>query len=243
MIIGIDALNLKSDGGKTHLIEILKNINVSTKNNNEIIVFCNKNNQYFLNNIESIKIITIPKYLNHWLIVGIWQNLFLSKLVKSHNCDILLNLNGTYFGKFENYVTIPQNLLPFFFKEYIKYNFSFKTLKFLLLKYIHLKCIKKAKGVIFLSNYQKKLISSYSIKIPVYKIIPHAAKQFNLNKKQKKIEEFTENNRLKIGYISSIEPYKNHNLIINLLAEIKKKGYPISFYIIGKDTDKTYKKN
>ncbi len=242
MIIGIDAINLRSDGGKTHLLEILRNLKAPIKNDNEIIVFCNEDNKFFLNGIDFIKIITLPKYLNHWLVSGVWQNLFFSKLLKSCNCDILLNLNGTYFGNFKNYVTIPQNLLPFFFKEYIKYKFSSKTLKFLLLKYIHLRCIKNAKGIIFLSNYQKELISRYLKRFIEYKIIPHAAKRFNLDKKQKKIGEFSENNTIKIGYISSLEPYKNHLSIINILSEIKKKGYPISFYIVGKDTDKAYKK-
>lgn len=242
MIIGIDAINLRSDGGKTHLLEILRNIKLSIKNENKIIVFCNHDNTFFLNDIDFINLITIPKYLNYWLIAAFWQNLFLSKLAKSYNCDVLFNLNGTYIGKFKNYLTIQQNLLPFSFKDNIKYKFSYKFFKFFLLKYIHLKCIKNAKGVIFLSNYQKKLILSYSKKIFFYKVIPHAAKRFYFNNRQKKIEEFTDNNTFKIGYISSLEPYKNHESIIELLSEIKKKGYPISLYIIGKDTDRRYKK-
>ena len=118
MIIGIDAINLRSDGGKTHLLEILRNLKAPIKNDNEIIVFCNEDNKFFLNGIDFIKIITLPKYLNHWLVSGVWQNLFFSKLLKSCNCDILLNLNGTYFGNFK--------IMSQFHKTY--YHFSLKNI-------------------------------------------------------------------------------------------------------------------
>ena len=46
MIIGIDASNIKSGGGLTHLLNLLNESNPKLHNFNLIVVWCNNNNYH-----------------------------------------------------------------------------------------------------------------------------------------------------------------------------------------------------
>ena len=111
MNIAIDAINLRSDGGKTHLLEIIKYFELSNINNKKVFLFCDKEIKKLAKNNTNIEIIDLPQITNFWLFGIIWQTFFLSKLVKKKNCSVLFNLNGTYIGNFKNVVTITSFLL------------------------------------------------------------------------------------------------------------------------------------
>ncbi len=237
MNIAIDAINVRSDGGKTHLLEIIKYFELSNSSNKKVFLFCDTDIKKLAKKFNNIETIDLPQITNFWLFGIIWQTFFLSKLVKKKDCSVLFNLNGTYIGNFKNVVTITQNLLPFNLHEASKYGFSFKFFKFFFYKIAHIACLNKSKGIIFLSNYQKQLLSKYIYKNKLTKkncLIPHAGKIFKYNKEPKDIKNYNISNPFVIGYVSSIEPYKNHIKILDYLYEIKKKGYPIKYLIVGK---------
>tara|TARA_B100000989_G_scaffold298952_1_gene291328 strand:- start:13431 stop:14564 length:1134 start_codon:yes stop_codon:yes gene_type:complete len=247
MNIGIDAINIRSDGGQTHLREILKFANISSIGETKIYLWCSKENSKLIKKSTQIEIIKLPSITNSWFFGIIWQLFVISSEAKKYHCKVLLNLNGTYLGSFKNFITIPQNLLPFNLKEASRYGISFQLLKLLFLRLAHKICLNKANGIIFLSEYQKnllsKLISSKNIKKKKLCVIPHAGQKSDRKKEFKEISEYSKKNPFVIGYVSGIEPYKNHELLLKHILEIKRLGYPIKYKIIGKTGHKKTKLN
>tara|TARA_Y200000002_G_C22103722_1_gene423830 strand:- start:104 stop:358 length:255 start_codon:yes stop_codon:yes gene_type:complete len=79
MILGIDATNIKSDGGLVHLFEILNNFNFKNSKINRIIIW---GNSVSLNKIKKNKNITkinIKNISNNSLYRFIWQFFFFTK--------------------------------------------------------------------------------------------------------------------------------------------------------------------
>ena len=64
---------------------------------------------------------------------------------------------------FKPTVIIPQNFLPFDEKSINDYRFSFQYIRIYLLKLFLVSSLKKADGIIFLSNFLKNFIKKNKI--------------------------------------------------------------------------------
>ena len=234
--IGIEASNLNSGGGLTHLQEILNNFNINNNRNIcKIYVWSNNNT---LSKIADGKF--IHKLSNFYLERNIflrffWQIFMSNGEFKKKKCDIILVPGGTYLGFFKNIVSISQNLLPFT-EEYKKYGIrSIYYYKFLILYFLQKHTFKKSKTVIFLTKYAKEIITS-KVEIKQFTIIPHGInKKFISNKKKKikRIEEYNSTKKFQLTYVSNIDVYKNHLNLINAFNKISSK-YNLHLNLIGK---------
>ena len=175
MIIGIDASNIRSGGGLTHLVNLLKAANPQEFGISNIVVW---SSQTTLNKIEDRTWLVKmgQPFLEKGLIYrAIWQRCHLSKVARKQNCSLLLVPGGSYAGNYHPVVVMSRNMLPFEPSEAAKFGkFSLMRLKMKLLRYSQSSSLKGADGVIFLSNYAQssvsKLIGGLSC---AHAIIPH----------------------------------------------------------------------
>lgn len=203
MILGVDAISLQG-GGIVHLKNIIINSNYSKFN--KIIIWGNKKALQSVPNNKKIIKIHLNIFEKNFLIVFIWKLLKFSNLIKKKNCNCMLYLSGYYFGNFKPSVIFMQNMLPFEDTAINYYNFFYR-IKFKILKYLSIYSLKKASHVVFPSKYFKNLLKK--------KI--RCKSSFIYHGGTRRFRKTEENKTLRLVYVSSFEPFKNH---INLLMAI-----------------------
>lgn len=236
MILGIDASNLRSGGGVTHLVELLQAAQPGQYGFKQVIVWGNSATLQLLKDRPWLKIIHVP-LLDQFLPMRLyWQSLKLNKLLQKVTCDILLVPGGFYHSMFRPFVTMSQNLLPFEKKEALRYGISWKLLRLALLRQSQRHTFQRANGLIFLTQYARQIILPIIEKIDgADVIIPHGINEkFIMQPRtQKDINAFSTQNPLRILYVSVIDPYKHQWNVAEAIAELKKEGYPVTLDLIG----------
>tara|TARA_B100001059_G_scaffold219955_1_gene241488 strand:- start:11893 stop:13050 length:1158 start_codon:yes stop_codon:yes gene_type:complete len=237
MKVGIDATNIGSGGGVTHLKEILNNFNHEMFKNDieKIIVFSSKKVLDQLNDFHFLQKKTYDD-LNKGLLSRVYFQLFKFDKEIDKYCDILYSLTGDYIGKFVPVVSMSRNMLlherdvwkdiksP---KEILGHWLRYKRQE---------KCFKKSKAIIFISKYAKEYISK---SLPLDQInkstIYHgiSSRFFSSINKQKHIREYSFNNPFKFLYVSTIHVYKNHINLIKAITKLRENGHPIILNLVG----------
>src|SRR5690606_15402179 len=84
-----------------------------------------------------------------------WQWFELHKSAQEEECDLLFVPGGLYFGRFRPFAAMSQNMLPFEWQESRRFGLSPLTLKFLMLHGGQKRTLKRAQGVLFLTEYAR----------------------------------------------------------------------------------------
>jgi len=231
MILGIDAHNIRDNGGSLiHLKEFLANSNPVEHNFEKIIVWVGEETHKHLSKLEFIKYILLPSHNS--LSTLYWQKYKLEKEAQIENCNILFFPGGIYLGKFKPFVPFSQSLLPFdhkIRKMYWKTSlFPKLILKELLMKYT----FNQADGIIFVSEKMKNAVESAMEKSFSNSIvIPHGVSDIFKPKEPKKIK--SENEPIKILTVSSHALHKNLISLVNSAAELIKNNVNFELKIVG----------
>jgi glycosyltransferase involved in cell wall biosynthesis len=232
MKIGIDASTIGSGGAKRHLTELLKNAS-PTKNNFEHVVLWASAD--FLNSLPSYTwLIKKPQFLlgKNFIFKFFWQFFVKEYVINSSGIDLLFCPFGTYIGRFKPYVTMSRNMLIFDKIERNRFStLSSMRLKLCLLNLIQTKSFKDAAGIIFISNYAKRIIlSQIGLNGVKSTVINHGVSLDFINppKIQNKLR-----NSFKLLYVSSIWPYKHHLNIIKAVKNLHAKGIAVELIIVG----------
>jgi len=239
MIIGIDASNISSGGGLTHLISLLNEVD----NKDGVLI------KIWASNLTLSKVkdsFLIEKFSNIYLNKNLFYRFFfqmflLKKELEKSNCDVLFVPGGTYLGNFKPFITMCRNMLPFEKRESDRYKYSLMYFKLILLQKLQLKTFKKADGIIFLTAYAKSIIQKFIpekiISEEKYPIISHGVnKKFFLRKKTS-ITELNKSKLIKCVYTSTIDKYKHQENIINAIANLRKKNFQLQLHLIGHSND------
>lgn len=244
MILGIDACNIRQGGGVTHLLEIINEFNPDKHGFNKIIIWSSKRTLEKIPDKDYIEKINNTLIEKNFIFTFFFQIFYFKNEILSKSCDIVLVPGGTFLSNFSPYVAISQNLLPFELQEAFRYNSFFKKIKFILLRLTQSYTFKNATGVIFLTDYAKKVIAS-QIKIPSNNvIIPHGINKnyLKLPKQQLACNEYNEFKKFKLLYVSILSPYKHQSNIVETVCRLDKKGYPIKLVLIGPSEFQSLKK-
>jgi glycosyltransferase involved in cell wall biosynthesis len=227
MKIGIDASNIRSGGGKKHLINF---INTSLEENKNISFFL-ISNKIIISHFRNTKRVTCitNSLLNSFNFFAFFsQLLYSSRFFKKNNCELVFVPGGIFLGNFRPFYTMSQNMIPFESLQ-LKTFSNLKRIKFILMKYLQINTFKKSKGVIFLTEYARDKIETYYKVKHKSVIIPHGIKQrkvnsYNLNK-----------NIFNILYVSDFLPYKHNYNVAKAVSELISEGYKINLNLVGRN--------
>lgn len=236
MIIGIDASNILSGGGVTHLVELLNASNLHEFEISKIVVWGGKKTLAKISDNNYIEKVNLPM-LNKSLPFRIfWQIFLLTKVARKKGCNIIFVPGGSFTTSFRPVVTMSQNLLPFESKELFRFGLSFKAIKLLLLRCIQSNSFKKATGIIFLTTYAKKAVCTITGKLSGQtSIIPHGIDErfFLTPKPQKPIEQYSEKNPFRLLYVSIVDMYKHQWHVVEAVEQLRRQGFPVCLDLIG----------
>ncbi len=242
MILGIDATNIRSGGGLTHLKEILNEIDINNIDFEKIIVWSNNKTLEELPNKYWLVKNTHPWLNKSNILSFLYQILLLSKSARKHNCNLLFVPGGAFLGSFRPIVSMSRNMLPF--EKIERDRFERKgRLKLALLKHMQSYTFEKSKGVIFLTSYAKKYITN-SIRLRRKTvIIPHGINLRFLKEPQKQfcINEYSFANPFKLLYVSIVTVYKHQWNVAEAVLKLRDEGYPIKLELVG-SPDRSFKK-
>ncbi|WP_347068285.1 glycosyltransferase [Flavobacterium sp. WV_118_3] len=238
-IITIDATNIITGGGLTHLAELLNNVS------DEIIR---------VSKIKEIHIIAVNPVLDkiqdrdylHKIPMGnlegsllkrlIWKFKNLDRIIAGTNCNIVFNPGGSFFSKKYKYITVSQNMLVFEKEEAKRFPFTLQ-LRFRILNVLQTQSINNAAGVIFISEYAKKYIGSLpGIKRPNNQVvIPHGVSDRfrQLPRVVVDIASYSNEKPFRIVYVSVLDVYKHHDKVAQAVANLYHQGYPVTLTVVG----------
>ena len=233
MTIGIDASRNRSGGAKAHLIGIITEGNPLKYGIEKVHVWSYKSLLDALPDFPWL-VKHNPAELELSLFRQVWwQYNALPKEATKYACDILLNTDAGAISTFAPSIVMSRDMLSYEDGEMRRYGFSFARIRLLLLKYIQANSMKRATGVIFLTNYAATVIQKFMGPVRQFAVIPHgvgqnfkqtAAARFSLNKA---------NEEIKCIYISNTAMYKHQWHVVNAIGQLQKKGYKISLLLVG----------
>jgi glycosyltransferase involved in cell wall biosynthesis len=164
----------------------------------------------------------------------LWQRFALSRLAAG--CDVLFVPGGSYFGGFRPIVTMSRNLLPFEWRELRRFGWSLMTLKLCLLRFSQTRSLRRADGVIFLTDY------AYQVLMPILRmtrgetvIIPHGINErFTCAPRvQASVDRYSPERPLRLLYVSIIDVYKHQWHVIEAVAQLRAQGLPVVIELVG----------
>ena len=232
-VVGIDASNIRHGGGITHLSQLLKYTHLSDQ---KVIVWSNKNTLSCIEDKPWLVKRTHKLLEGNLLQRTIWQIFYLRSSLRNNSCSILFVLGGTFFTNFKPTVTLHQNLLPFVNKEILRYGISLKLCKFFILRITQFFSFVRSEGIIFLSEYSKKLMKkTLGRKLADNQIIAHGIEPrfTSLPKVQKTIDSYSSDHPFRMVYISSIDYYKHQWNVVEAVSLLRNQGYPVELKLYG----------
>lgn len=236
LVVGIDGANIRGGGTVTHLVEILR---VADPGRHGIVRVVLWGGEGLIAAIDDKPwlIKKSPSALNRgFLRRTLWQLFSLSKEAKVEQCDLLFVPGGAYAGSFRPVVAMSQNLLPFELTEMRRYKLSRNLLRLWLLRLTQSRTLKLADGTIFLTNFARdtvlRMTGSSSGETS---IIPHGlGTRFRMAPKtQRPITEYTSAKPYQLLYVSTIDEYKHQWHVVEAVAALRQKGYPLALDLVG----------
>lgn len=229
MRIGIDASNLRSGGGVTHLVELLNAAQPDRHDFSQMIVWSGTSTLDRLAERPWLSKVRDPLLDRPLPFRLYWQRFRLEHLARVAGCDVLFVPGGSYIGRFHPFVTMSRNMLPFAFSEARRYGFHGIFIKLLLLRRSQATSFKKADGVIFLTNYARIAISqAVDLSCVPCRVIPHGvSNRFRLPPRPPSDAPF------RILYISTVAPYKHQWQVVHAVAHLRHEGIEATLDLIG----------
>ena len=228
MIIGIDASILLLGGGRTHIVELLRAADPLEHNFKRIVVWGSSLTLALIEDRPWLTKVPVPALDQGLLARTFWQFWHLSREAKNRNCSVILIPGGNYIGTFSPVAVMSRNLLPFEMREAARYGISKTFIRLLLLRYAQGRSFRRADGVIFLSEYALKIVSSLSGPfLGIKEVIPHGVgRQFFAAKDSRDLitgDAISErpNREIRLIYVSNIEPYKHQTTLIKSVSQLR----------------------
>ncbi len=241
MILAIDATNIRSGGGLTHLKEVLKYGKPQDYGFDKVVVWSNRSTLNALPDKDWL-IKRTHSYLNKSFLWSFFFQMFLlSDIARKEKYNLIFVPGGTFLGTFKNIVSMSQNMLPFEKEERNRFP-NWKTkLRFKILFYTQSKTFKKSKAVIFLTNYAKNYIVKEIRLKNQFQIIPHGINLDFLkeNKKQTAIASYSTAQPFKLLYVSIVTVYKHQWNVAEAVIRLRQEGYPVELDLVGGFTEES----
>lgn len=234
----IDATNIRSGGGLTHLSQLLAAGVPSASGIEAVIVVCSAATGRVLPERP-----WLSKQTPDWAGAGpirrfIGQQLRVHGHIRRWSCDVLFSPGGTVpVRSAVPVVTMSQNMLPFEPAEAKRFGYlSFMWLKMKLLRVSQGASFRRADGVIFLTNYARSTVGRVlgDLRCPVA-LIPHGiesrfSSQFLASTQ---LVGFAQQRPFRLLYVSIFMPYKHQLEVMRAVWNLRQRGTPLELTLIG----------
>jgi len=233
MRLGIDASNIRTGGGITHIVELLEAARPYEHGITKVTVWAGGQTAKLLPRRPWLEVVHEPMLDRSLPARLYWQRVRLPQLARQH-CDCLFVPGGSFGGRFHPFVTMSRNMLPFEGCEWRRYGFSWMAAKMFLLRFSQSRSLRNADGVIFLTEYARSVVARMAGLDGPQRVIPHGVhpRFFLEPREQKPISQFSLGRPFTLLYVSKLEPYKHQWRVVEAIGMLKNK-LPIALCLVG----------
>lgn len=239
MIVGIDASRNHSWGAIVHIVGILNNFDSNKNEIRFIHIWTHDHLAKLIPERPWLKVHT-PRELRKSLFSQIvWQALVLPKLLKSNNCDLLFTSDAGSFCRFFPNVVLSQDLLPFETGEAKRLGWGLARWRVLALRFVQASAMKRAVGIIFLTEYASDLITSKLNLKSFSKVIQHGIdEEFKSHQNSfQRNPNMLAQGQINCVYVSNVDEYKHQWHVVEAIAFMRGKGYDVNLTLIGDNSN------
>lgn len=235
--IGVDASNIREGGGVTHLREILAVAEPARFGIGRVYLWGGQSLAAQLCSRAWLTVFTPPE-LDRGLSGRLhWQSRKLQTELEMRSCSLLFVPGGSYSGRFEPFVTMCRNMLPFEAREAARYGFSFRRVRLQLLRRAQTLTFRRAAGLIFLSNYARGSVLEKIGPFPGrVSTIPHGVNpNFSVPEREfRQIGTCSSGDPFRLLFVSHASPYKHQWNVVSAVASLRKRmGWPLRLDLVG----------
>jgi glycosyltransferase involved in cell wall biosynthesis len=234
--LGIDASNLRRGGGLTHIVALLRAAEPKNHGFEQVVIWGDSQTLALVGDAPWL-MKRMPKSLEKGSLSRFFCRLFeLGPLARKEECDVLFVPGGSFLTKFRPIVTMSRNMLPFQWRELMRYRFSTLTLKYTVLRFIQSNSYRNASGIIFLNHWVKEAVERVAGPFRgLSAIIPHGVDSecINAPKPQRPISDYDASTPFKLLYVSIIDVYKHQWNVARAVIRLRAKGFPIVLDLAG----------
>ena len=236
-ILAIDASNISSGGGLTHLVQLLSVAIPINSNIKRVLIWTSKGTAERLPRREWLEIHT-PAWCSASLVRRlIWQQFMLPAVLKSAACDVLFSPGGTLPARCPiTTVGMSQNMLPFEPKRSALFGrWSWMRLKMYLLRFSQAQSLCHAQGVIFLTKYARDTVMEVTGECATMTtVIPHGIEsRFLIQPRLQRSFRTFSKQAFQLLYVSIKMPYKHHLEVMEAVAKLRGQGFDLVLHMIG----------
>lgn len=238
LAIGIDASNIRAGGGITHLQQLLAAASPGRYMVGRVVVYGGEAVLASLPEKEWLQKIHVPLLDRSLPFRALWQQFVLPGILRRGDFDVLFAPGGTLpFRLPLPGVTMSQNMLPFESSEAARYGVgSLMWLKFKLLGRVQSRSMRRADGLIFLTEYAKRQVLEMIGPIhAAIATIPHGVEErfFQPPRDASLIDTYTWQSPFRLLYVSIVDVYKHQWQVARAVWLLRQKGLPVVADFVG----------
>jgi glycosyltransferase involved in cell wall biosynthesis len=234
VIVGIDASNLRSGGGVTHLVGVLSAAEPRGAGVYQVVVWGGENTLGRLPRRDWLETCHDARLDRSLPWRSVWQQRVLPSL--SLGCDVLFSPGGNVpSGVRRPVVTMHRNMLPFDLRELARYGLSATTARLLLLRVQQGRSLRRADGVIFLTELAERRVREV---VPInarVRVIPHGLDPDwrQPPRPARPVAEVDSARPLVALYVSIVDVYKHQWNVARAVGRLRREGTPIALRLVG----------
>jgi glycosyltransferase involved in cell wall biosynthesis len=233
VIVGIDASNLRSGGGVTHLVGLLAAAEPERFGIRKVIVWSGDTTLARLPQRGWLEPRHEPRLDRSIAWRAYWQQRVLPAVARE--CQVLFSPGGSIPAGVHPVVTMHRNMLPFEWRELRRYGLSTTALRLLLLRVQQSRSLRRADGVIFLTRHAEGRVREI-VGIDGYsRVIPHGLDPGwrQPPRPARSLEDVSPDRPLVALYVSIVDVYKHQWNVARAAARLRRSGIPLSVRFVG----------
>ena len=237
LVLGIDASNIRSGGGLTHLAQLLGAAAPHESSFARVVVWADG---------PTLSALPEAPWLEkaHARLLGgssaqraLWREACLPNRLRAAGVDVLLAPGGTLPRRRPcPAVTMSQNLLPFDPREAARQGLWRSALRYALLRRVQSRSFLEADGLIFLTGYARRFVCDRLGREPCSTaIIPHGVEaRFRLAPRpQKPPGSFSDEEPFRFLYVSIVHFYKHQWHVAEAVGKLRANGLAVAIDFVG----------
>lgn len=233
MILGIDASNIRTGGGATHLRCVLDVAEPERFGFHEVRVWTPSGTATQLAPRPWLKTIA-PRALDRGGLSQVsWQ---LRQFPRdARDCDIVLVPGGSAPYAHPRLVAMSQNMLPFERAERARYGCSTTRARLAVLEHLQAATFRRAAGVIFLSDYAEREIRRQVREIRQSRVVSHGVEdRFRLEPRPvRPLAACSARDPMRLLYVSIVDVYKHQWHVAAAVSSLWRQGLPLRVRFVG----------
>lgn len=238
MKVAVDASNIRSGGGLTHLRCLLAEAEPGAHGIDRVLVWAAGRTLDRLPEMPWLEKIRDPILERSLPARLLWQQFILPRALKRRECEVLFSPGGTLpMTTSVPTVTISQNLLPFEPREAARFGYGRPMwIKMRLLRYSQGRSFRAADGVVFLSEYARDRVTGELGELSGRQIvIAHGIEdRFRAAPRpQCAPSQYSAERPFRFLYVSMVDAYKHQPVVAAAVGALLRQGLPLGVDFVG----------